>query len=357
MTNVTNEPTVLLGHKNYVSSARFSPDGNLLASASTDNTVRLWQLDQPDAEPVVLRLPGLDPWFATFSPDGRTLAASSLEGVHLWEVADIAAEPTVLNLGTNWMTEVAYSPDGGRLAAANSDSFIYVQDLAKPDTPPVKLSGHEGRVWTVAFSPDGKSLASGSADTTVRLWDLNEPDAPSTILGRHNDVVWGLQFSPDGKRLATGSKDGDVRLWNVEDLSETPAVLHGHAGGVWSLSFNPDGTTLASSGEDSEIRIWDLTHPRNASTSQELADLVCEKVWRNPTLDEWHKFVGEDLPYERTCPNLPIHPSLFETAEKRAKAGDVEAAVVLYQRAVELDPTLQLDPKTEAERLANSGGQ
>jgi hypothetical protein len=241
------------------------------------------------------------------------------------------------------------------MAAANSDSFIYVQDLAKPDTPPVKLSGHEGRVWTIAFSPDGNSLASGGEDTTARLWDLNEPDAPSTILGRHNDVVWGLQFSPDGKRLATGSKDGDVRLWNVEDLSETPAVLHGHAGGVWSLSFSPDGKTLASSGEDSEIRLWDLTHPRNASTTQELADLVCEKVRRNMTLDEWHKFVGIEIPYERTCPNLPVHPSLIETAEKSAKAGDVAGAVALFRRAVELDPDSDLDPQAEAERLAKSG--
>ena len=56
--------------------------------------------------------------------------------------------------------------------------------------------------------------------------------------------------------------------------------------------------------------LWDLTHPVTAAPLERLAELVCDKVWRNLTLDEWHQFVGEDIPYERTCPNLPAHPSV-----------------------------------------------
>ena len=84
--------------------------------------------------------------------------------------------------------------------------------------------------------------------------------------------------------------------------------------------------------------------------TQQVADTICEKIWRNLTLDEWHKFVGVDIPYKRTCENRPIHPSLFETAEKLAKEGDKESALALLERALELDSDLDLNPQQEVER-------
>jgi len=62
---------------------------------------------------------------------------------------------------------------------------------------------------------------------------------------------------------------------------------------------------------------------------------VCERVWRNLTLAEWRQFMGPDLPYERTCPNLPLHPSVLEESEKRVRAGDVAGAVAFLQRIQE----------------------
>jgi WD40 repeat protein len=115
------------------------------------------------------------------------------------------------------------------------------------------LSGHAEQVTAVAFSPDGQHLASGSAGTTVRLWDLGQPKALPTVV-RHEEPVVSVAFSPDGHRLALGSLEGTIRL----------CVAH-RGFGV----------------------------------------MVCAKVWRNLMLDEWHQFVGADIPYERTCPTLP----------------------------------------------------
>jgi WD domain, G-beta repeat len=122
---------------------------------------------------------------------------------------------------------------------------------------------------------------------------------------------------------------------------------------VWSLAYSRDGKHLATGSYDKTVRVWDLTYPLNSAPTKNIADLICQKVWRNMTLDEWHEFVGVEIRYERTCPNLPIHPSLFETAEKLAKGGDLAGATTLLERARQLD--LDLDPKAEAARLAGSG--
>ncbi len=74
-------------------------------------------------------------------------------------------------------------------------------------------------------------------------------------------------------------------------------ILRGHENVVWSVAFSPDGQTLASGSFDRTILLW-MVHTEN------LAGKICQQVWRNLTLDEWRQLVGEDLPYERTCPNL-----------------------------------------------------
>lgn len=351
-------PVVLAAEKDAaVNSVSISADGGRLLSASWNgNSIQFWDLTQsPDAS---MRLPlqvGADPWDVRFGPSELEVAATTTFGAYRWRMNDLNAEPELLVQTGDWATELAFSPSGDHLAVAALVPQLYLKELARPDAPVQELYGHGQRgAWSVVFSPDGEMLVTGGRDGTIRLWDPSNPNSSSIILGRHDDMVRRVRFSPDGEQLGSAG-DHTVRLWDPSNLDAVPTVLSGHEGEVLGLEYSPDGRYLVSGSRDDTIRIWDLAHPLNASTNDEIADLACTKVRRNLTIDEWHRFIGPELPYERTCPNLPIHPSLFESAGKLAQEVDIPGAVALLTRATELDPDLNFSPQQEAERLAAAG--
>ena len=69
-------------------------------------------------------------------------------------------------------------------------------------------------------------------------------------------------------------------------------------------------------------------------------------MWRNLTLDEWHRFVGLGTPYELTCSNLPIHPSIIAEGQQLAKQGKVKKALEVYTEAQTLDPRLKISAES-----------
>ncbi|MFI5704070.1 AAA family ATPase [Streptomyces xanthochromogenes] len=263
----------LTGHTSWVSSAVFSPDGHTLASASDDGTIRLWDVRDPShPQPLGAPLTGHDGtiYLLAFSPDGRTLAsATEHHAVRLWDVADPRRPKArgVLTGHTTAVRSVAFSPDGRTLAAGADDGSIRLWDMADPARPvPIEtvLTGHASTVHSVAFSPDGHTLASGSADDTVRLWNVGDPRQAAPIgapLTGHTGPIWSVAFSPNGTMLAAGSADSTASLWNVSDPaypSQVGEPLAGSSGEMYALSFSPDGRTLATGSGDSKVRLWSI---------------------------------------------------------------------------------------------------
>jgi WD40 repeat protein len=300
------EPQILKhGSEVFAVAFFFSKDNQvqLLASGSTDNKVRLWNLQKPNAKP--LELLGHNDGISSvaFSPDGLILASASWDTtIRLWNLQDIDTNPIILEGHTKSVTSVAFSPDGEILASASDDNTIRLWKVGQRKPKAIILRDHNGRVWSVAFSPDGKTLASGSDDWSVRLWDIKQlegkPINPITV-GLHNTWVASVAFSPDGKTLASGSYDRSIRLWNFNQRDQKPIILANHNQSITSVAFSPDGKTLASGSYDGTVRLWIVD-------TETLAQSVCEKVLRNLSPDEWRQFMGDDIPYEATCPNLPL---------------------------------------------------
>ncbi|CAI7635150.1 unnamed protein product [Penicillium pancosmium] len=243
----------LEGHSYWVQSVVFSPDGQLLASGSSDNTVRLWD---PATGTLTWTLEGHSHWVQSvdFSPNGRLLASgSSDKSIRLWDPT-IGALTQTLEGHTDVVTSVAFSPDGRLLASGSADNIIRLWDPVR-GTLTRTLEGHLYSVRSVAFSYDSRLLASGSSDNTVRLWDPATGALTQTLEG-HSYWVQSIAFSPDSRILASGSSDNTVRLWDpvTGTLTQT---LKGHSDRVQSVAFSPDGRLLVSGSFDKTVRLSD----------------------------------------------------------------------------------------------------
>ena len=210
----------LTGHTHHVSGVAFSPDGQLLATASSDQTARLWD---PATGEHLRTLTGHTAAVmgVAFSPDGRLLATASIdETARLWDPAT----------GERLRTLTGHAAVPGR-------------------------SFSSGAVTGVAFSPDGRLLATASDDTTARLWDPATGDRLRTLTG-HTASVQGVAFSPDGQLLATASATDGAAVGPGH--RRPPAHPHRpHPGVVKGVAFSPDGHLLATASDDKTARLWD----------------------------------------------------------------------------------------------------
>jgi len=273
----------LYAHRDTIADLEYAPDGSSLATASTDASVKIWDLEKgvlvasyvdlgqrvrdieylPDGEQMLIGLGN-----AGNFPDGSDSAPGS--AAYLWDLRNRTQE-RVYHGHKNWTWAADISPSGGLIASgsgplslpaspADLDATVRIWDT-ETGIKIITLLGHENTVDSVRFLPDGRQLLSASWDGSIRRWDL----LSGAELQRYtiDDArVYMIDLLPGGERFVSASSDGIIRLWDI-DAGTVLREYPGHSAPVNGVHVSADGKRMVSAagsfgGEDPTIRLWDI---------------------------------------------------------------------------------------------------
>ena len=263
-THMLDAQVALLPHQDRVVEAQFSPDGKRAATASWDNTAKLWDASSGK---LIAEMKGHAGRVlsARFSPDGDRIVSASLDATaRIWDGHNGAAI-AVLELARpapaphpNLQALAEFSPDGRLIAAALGDA-AQIWD-AQGYRRTAELRGHTGWIRCLLFHPDGRSVFTGGLDGVLKRWDVSgrllfsiqAHHSPDATLTR---ISW-MSLSRDGTRIATTGFDGFARVWET-DGGRLLSAAHEPEGQLHGVALSPDGATLVTGGDAKLAKVWD----------------------------------------------------------------------------------------------------
>ncbi len=245
----------------WTSAVAFSSTGDLLAAATWDRALKLW--DVPTGRLVAnLRQPA-SPNAVAFSPDGRFVVAAGFQGsASVW---DVSSRTRVATFGGHAgdILSAAFSPDGKFVVTSGTDKTARVW-VALTGREVSMLNGHRDWVLAATFRPDGDRVLTASMDGTARLWDPGLRESVVELRGGLGPVET-VAVSPDGDLVVTGEvrETPAARLWET-DTARQVAELSGHSEFLADVAFDPGGRLVLtlSGGQDSRPRVWDAATGR-----------------------------------------------------------------------------------------------
>jgi WD40 repeat protein len=212
----------LRGHNSRIYDLAFSPNGKQLASASGDNTVRIWNIPSGNLHKVI---------------KGHTAHVFSVD----------------------------FRGDGNRIVTGSGDRTAQVWQVSS-GAQVASFSGHKDRVLGVAFSPNGNQVASVSDDGTGRIWNAGNGNEVQVI--QHGKAgVYAVDFHPNGRLIAVGTTNGELGIWNISNGNRVHRMT-GHNRAIQKVGFSQNGNRLVSSSADNTVRIWNAGNGNLVQTIQ-----------------------------------------------------------------------------------------
>lgn len=250
------------GHSKKVNTLAFSPDGQLLATASDDNTIRIWSV-HTGRKLKVLKGHTDNVLCIDFSPDGRKLLSGSRDSqIKLWNITS-AKEIRTFKSHKSSVNSVKFSPKGDYFISGSSDNSVRYWKINKKKSIAVLIK-HKASVNHVCFSPNGKYFTSASNDKTFKLWQTSSQKLVKTYK-RHYQAVKSVCFSPNSKYIYSASAAGVIRVWKTTSTKEIK-MIPAHFYSVNSLEISKDGSFLFSGSDDGKLKTWDLKTFENIYT-------------------------------------------------------------------------------------------
>ncbi|KAF8755631.1 WD domain, G-beta repeat [Rhizoctonia solani] len=272
----TEQPSIQFEYRGGDWDVCFSPDGTLLASAGYGRVIRI-RSTQTGAL-LINPLQGHHAAIGSvrFSPDGQRLASSSQDmSIRMWSPHDgtLLAGPFHMSMDPHDFQPISFSPDpqGSLLACAMSDATIQIinSHTASSHMPTYRPHCAINRTQYVhqlgAVSPDGTLIVSGSDDMSICIWDTASGALIRQIPHAHDGDIECVAFSLDGAKIASGSTDCNIRMWDPYSGEPMGGLLTGHTDWVWAVSFSSMDAHL--------FRVWRSDHPNMGPAERRAVEL------------------------------------------------------------------------------------
>jgi len=281
--NLTQPHQVLRGHRGFVNDVAVHPNNQWIATASTDKTIRLWDVETGETTRI---FEGHDHSVTTIDihAEGHLLASGSRDGLNIvWDID--TGEPVVSFQQVPEVIDVKFDEDNQHLLTLDANQFKTVYSIETgeivagfvipDDTLDSRLAnldtsamGFHPPVNTLAISPDGKTVAVGMGnifipDNHVLVWDLEAAELIALYAPQNDtlDNVITLAYQPDSTTLAIGDTAGNLHLWDYASDGLINS-WQAHAGELLSMTFT-DVHTLVTGGADAMIQVWEVATSDN----------------------------------------------------------------------------------------------
>ena len=246
-------PFKFVGHKGAINEVAINPLGTIIASASSDETVRLWTNSVKGSFTTIkghtAPVRSID-----FSSDSRfLLTASNDKIIKIFNLQDNRKFHSSYSGHSNWVRCARFSPDNRLIGSCSDDHTVKIWDIAKRNVVS-NFIDHLDCVNTCRFSPDGTCIASGGNDRKIKIWDTR-----SGRLIQHYDAhaapITCISYHPSGNYLISASLDSTIKIWDLK-LGQILYTVHGHEGPIKSVAFSNCGDYFCSGGVDSILMVW-----------------------------------------------------------------------------------------------------
>lgn len=287
----------LTGHRSQVTRVAFHPLYSVLASASEDATIKLWDWETGEFERT-LKGHTRSVHDIEFDSKGKWLVSCGSDmSIRLWDGDNDWVQARTFVDHDHSVHAVRFMPGDTIVVSASRDRTVKMWNVESGYCVKT-IQAHDDWVRCVTPSDDGKLLATCSNDQTARVWDVSTGENRMELRG-HENVVETVVFAPvvayaaiqelasieatdrnktPGQYVATGSRDKTIRIWSTSS-GQCLKSLDGHVNWVRGLVFHPNGQLLLSACDDKTIRIWDLKTGRCTKTIEAHDHFVTSLAW------------------------------------------------------------------------------